>query len=279
MNRRMTNSGPLRRSITFRISSASAVPGSMFGPDRPEAEPEPFDLRPVGLVGREDRLVAAVPEAEGQGDIRDAGRRTTRRSPGRPAGPAGRESGRDGSSAGSAPSPPPWVREVSSPRVVVAGDDRASTPPAAGSAGRWTNLLHSRRVRHADQPGMDGGPQWRTLDRDRDDSMSVADLDTIEDKSARPGRGMVTAALLLAMAVTALEQTVVSTAMPSIIARSRGWTSIPGSSRPTCSPRPSPRRSTASWPTSGAASRSSCSASGCSRSARSSRAGRTRCRS
>ncbi len=52
--------------------------------------------------------------------------------------------------------------------------------------------------------------------------MSVADVDTIEDKSARPGRGMVTAAMLLAMAVTALEQTVVSTAMPSIIAALKG---------------------------------------------------------
>ena len=52
--------------------------------------------------------------------------------------------------------------------------------------------------------------------------MSVADVDTIADKSARPGRGMVTAAMLLAMAVTALEQTVVSTAMPSIIAALKG---------------------------------------------------------
>ncbi len=52
--------------------------------------------------------------------------------------------------------------------------------------------------------------------------MSVADLDTIDDKSSRAGRAMVTAAMLLAMAVTALEQTVVSTAMPSIIAALKG---------------------------------------------------------
>src|SRR5205085_5303209 len=38
----------------------------------------------------------------------------------------------------------------------------------------------------------------------------------------KPGRGMVTTALLLAMAVCALEQTVVSTAMPSIIAQLKG---------------------------------------------------------
>jgi Na+/melibiose symporter-like transporter len=56
--------------------------------------------------------------------------------------------------------------------------------------------------------------------KDRDDSMSVAD--TIDEKSIRPGRAMVTAAMLLAMAVTALEQTVVSTAMPSIIAALKG---------------------------------------------------------
>ncbi|WP_435010260.1 MFS transporter [Tundrisphaera lichenicola] len=41
-------------------------------------------------------------------------------------------------------------------------------------------------------------------------------------KDARPGRRMVTAALLLAMGVAALEQTVVSTAMPSIIAQLKG---------------------------------------------------------
>src|SRR5881227_3813547 len=39
---------------------------------------------------------------------------------------------------------------------------------------------------------------------------------------SRAGRRMVTAALLLAMAVAALEQTVVSTAMPSIIAALKG---------------------------------------------------------
>jgi EmrB/QacA subfamily drug resistance transporter len=43
-----------------------------------------------------------------------------------------------------------------------------------------------------------------------------------EDGKAGPGRSMVTAALLLAMAVAALEQTVVSTAMPSIIAELEG---------------------------------------------------------
>ena len=43
-----------------------------------------------------------------------------------------------------------------------------------------------------------------------------------EEGQARPGRRMVTAALLLAMAVAALEQTVVSTAMPSIIAQLEG---------------------------------------------------------
>jgi MFS family permease len=43
-----------------------------------------------------------------------------------------------------------------------------------------------------------------------------------EDGLPRPGRAMVTAAMLLAMAVTALEQTVVSTAMPSIIASLKG---------------------------------------------------------
>ncbi len=50
--------------------------------------------------------------------------------------------------------------------------------------------------------------------------MSVAD--TIERKSTHFDRTMVTAAMLLAMAVTALEQTVVSTAMPSIIAALKG---------------------------------------------------------
>src|SRR3954469_25024374 len=43
-----------------------------------------------------------------------------------------------------------------------------------------------------------------------------------EVQGAMPGRAMVTLALLLAMAVTALEQTVVSTAMPSIIAQLKG---------------------------------------------------------
>ena len=52
--------------------------------------------------------------------------------------------------------------------------------------------------------------------------MSVADLDTIEGKSTRSGRMMATAAMLLAMAVIALEQTVVTTAMPSIIAALKG---------------------------------------------------------
>ncbi|MDR3639651.1 MAG: hypothetical protein P4L84_37975 [Isosphaeraceae bacterium] len=45
----------------------------------------------------------------------------------------------------------------------------------------------------------------------------------VEDKtSALAGRGLVTAALLLAMAVTSLEQTVVSTAMPTIISQLKG---------------------------------------------------------
>jgi EmrB/QacA subfamily drug resistance transporter len=42
------------------------------------------------------------------------------------------------------------------------------------------------------------------------------------EPSAMPGRAMVTLALLLAMTVAALEQTVVSTAMPSIIAQLKG---------------------------------------------------------
>src|SRR3954466_10829964 len=42
------------------------------------------------------------------------------------------------------------------------------------------------------------------------------------NEAAMRGRGMVTLALLLAMTVTALEQTVVSTAMPSIIAQLKG---------------------------------------------------------
>jgi MFS family permease len=48
--------------------------------------------------------------------------------------------------------------------------------------------------------------------------MSLAAEGTIDDKSTRRARAMVTAAMLLAMAVVALEQTVVTTAMPSIIA-------------------------------------------------------------
>src|SRR3954469_16294563 len=43
-----------------------------------------------------------------------------------------------------------------------------------------------------------------------------------EVQGAMPGRAMVTVALLLAMAVAALEQTVVSTAMPTIIAQLKG---------------------------------------------------------
>src|SRR3954466_8573845 len=42
------------------------------------------------------------------------------------------------------------------------------------------------------------------------------------NEAAMRGRGMVTLALLMAMTVTALEQTVVSTAMPSIIAQLKG---------------------------------------------------------
>src|SRR5689334_14131678 len=41
-------------------------------------------------------------------------------------------------------------------------------------------------------------------------------------EAARSRRGLITLALLLAMTVTALEQTVVSTAMPSIIASLNG---------------------------------------------------------
>ena len=50
--------------------------------------------------------------------------------------------------------------------------------------------------------------------------MTVAE--SVNDTQPRDDRTMVTAALLLAMAVTALEQTVVSTAMPSIIASLKG---------------------------------------------------------
>ncbi len=52
----------------------------------------------------------------------------------------------------------------------------------------------------------------------------MASLDAGEEieTSALAGRKMITAALLLAMMVTALEQTVVSTAMPSIIAQLKG---------------------------------------------------------
>jgi MFS family permease len=52
--------------------------------------------------------------------------------------------------------------------------------------------------------------------------MSATTQAVIETELAPPSRTMVTAALLLAMAVTALEQTVVSTAMPSIIASLHG---------------------------------------------------------
>src|SRR3954451_3701544 len=48
-----------------------------------------------------------------------------------------------------------------------------------------------------------------------------------EVQGAMPGRAMVTLALLLAMAVAALEQTVVSTAMPSIIAQLQGMDIYP----------------------------------------------------
>src|SRR6478752_528795 len=48
-------------------------------------------------------------------------------------------------------------------------------------------------------------------------------MESVEENEATiPGRAMVTSALLLAMMVTALEQTVVSTAMPSIIAQLKG---------------------------------------------------------
>src|SRR6266566_4906224 len=43
-----------------------------------------------------------------------------------------------------------------------------------------------------------------------------------EIQTAMPGRAMVTVALLLAMTVASLEQTVVSTAMPTIIAQLKG---------------------------------------------------------
>lgn len=51
--------------------------------------------------------------------------------------------------------------------------------------------------------------------------MSEADFEAV-GKGYKGGRMMVTIALLMAMTVTALEQTVVSTAMPSIIAQLRG---------------------------------------------------------
>lgn len=47
-------------------------------------------------------------------------------------------------------------------------------------------------------------------------------MSVVENEATMPGRAMVTLALLLAMAVAALEQTVVSTAMPSIIAQLKG---------------------------------------------------------
>ena len=50
----------------------------------------------------------------------------------------------------------------------------------------------------------------------------MSDLNEVGDEKPSRDRTMVTAALLLAMAVTALEQTVVSTAMPSIIASLKG---------------------------------------------------------
>lgn len=52
--------------------------------------------------------------------------------------------------------------------------------------------------------------------------MSTTEVIEVEEEKGRPDRTMVTVALLLAMAVTALEQTVVSTAMPSIIASLKG---------------------------------------------------------
>ena len=52
-----------------------------------------------------------------------------------------------------------------------------------------------------------------------------------------PGRRMVTAALMMAMTVTAMEQLVVSPAMPTIIAQLKGFEIYPGSSPPTCWPR------------------------------------------
>ena len=55
-----------------------------------------------------------------------------------------------------------------------------------------------------------------------DEPMSQMNSSEIGDEKTPPNRTMVTAALLLAMAVTALEQTVVSTAMPSIIASLKG---------------------------------------------------------
>src|SRR5581483_10691345 len=56
------------------------------------------------------------------------------------------------------------------------------------------------------------------------------DATTIEEKtsgSALAGRRMVTAALLVAMTVTAMEQLVVSPAMPTIIAQLRGFEIYP----------------------------------------------------
>lgn len=52
--------------------------------------------------------------------------------------------------------------------------------------------------------------------------MSAADVEATGGRSTRVGRAMATAAMLLAMAVIALEQTVVTTAMPSIIAALKG---------------------------------------------------------
>lgn len=52
-------------------------------------------------------------------------------------------------------------------------------------------------------------------------------MSVVENEATMPGRAMVTLALLLAMAVTALEQTVVSTAMPSIIAQLKGLNIYP----------------------------------------------------
>ena len=77
----------------------------------------------------------------------------------------------------------------------------------------------------------------------------------------RPPRRRLVLGLMLTMALAAMDTTIVATAVPQIVGSIGGFSIFSWLFSSTCSPRPSPSRSTGSWPTSAAASRCCCSAS------------------